>query len=636
MSGNLPWLLLALALTTMIYLPGLEGGFLFDDSHTIYENSSVNPAELNLDSLKRAAGSFAAGGRPISMVSFALNSYFFGPMPYSFKLFNLILHLFNGILIYTLTSLMLKAYARYLDGPELPRWTAVAVTAIWLVNPMQLTTVLYVVQRMAGLASFFTLCGLIAYTHGRMRQREGREGMVFIIAGLAGGTLLGILSKENGILLIPFAFLVELVFFRFRTSEDRVDWPMVLLLIILPLIAAGYLFTHRLSPDRILAAYQWRDFTLQERLLTEARVLWFYIRLILLPDNRLLGLWHDDIPLSESILVPVSTLPAVVGLVAMFVLAIAFIRKLPLLAFGILWFFIAHSIESSFIALEIAHEHRNYLASYGILLACTIGLILLLQHHSSRRLVAAIILMISSVFAYVTFERSQTWADAFTHALMEAEHHPRSPRAVFEAGRKMLILSLRGHPEYRKRGFEYFERAAKLDKTGINPNLSLMVTAEFLGVKQKDWWFREAGRKLQRYPVNASDIRALRTLLDCQQEKTCHIPHHRALQLFVLAAKDNDPEGLTMLGFYEANVLERYSYAKDAFEAAVKHNPGQPTYRLNYASLLVAGGEYESAEEQLRMADSLDRYGRYRDKTNELRAKIEEQKKNDGTNSAAD
>ena len=42
---------------------------------------------------------------------------------------------------------------------------------------------------------------------------------------------------------------------------------------------------------------------------------------------------------------------------------------MPLVSFGIAWFLVGHGMESTFLPLEIVHEHRNYLPLFGILLA---------------------------------------------------------------------------------------------------------------------------------------------------------------------------------------------------------------------------------------------------------------------------
>lgn len=617
---------LILLSTYFVYLPGLSGGFLFDDSHTIIENGYIHADTLTLESLRQAAGSFAAGGRQISMASFFLNSYFLEAAPYSFKLVNLIVHLLNGLLIYFLTRLLLQSYADNLGRLKLPDWTPVAITAAWLLNPMELTTVLYVVQRMTGLASFFILGGLLAYAYGRQRQMQGKHGMAFIISGLLGGTALAYLSKENGVLLVPFALLIEVIFYRFRKQGSGRDWRIIWLVVILPLSGFLFLLFTYYSPHRFLTGYASRDFSLHERLLTESRVIWLYIRLILLPDNRLFGIWHDDISVSESLLSPPNTLLAVTGIILLFTASIFLLRKAPLIAFGILWFFVAHSIESTVLPLEIAHEHRNYLASYGILFTLITTIVLLLQSNKNYKLAGIVIVTIIIAYAYVTFERSRIWANPLQHSILEAENHPESARAVFEAGRQLLVLSVDGNEDLQELGFSYWQKAAQLDKTGITPELSMIITAENLGIAQDPEWMVSATHKLAEYPLSKTDLRALNEFLKCLESQQCHLQTDKTTRLFKLAAKGNNPQGLTLLGFYTANILKRYTPAEKAFAAAVHRKPNEPAYRVNYARILIAGRAWSKALVQLDHAESIDPFKIHQSAILELREIINQER----------
>ncbi|MCZ7654258.1 MAG: hypothetical protein M5R42_08160 [Rhodocyclaceae bacterium] len=122
------------------------------------------------------------------------------------------------------------------------------------------------------------------------------------------------------------------------------------------------------------AGYALRDFSAVERMLTEGRVLWFYLGLILFPRLEALGLYHDDIAVSTGLIAPWTTLLALVGLFGLIWLAWRLRLRMPLTAFGLAWFLIGHGLESTFLPLEIAHEHRNYVPLFGILLAGADGL----------------------------------------------------------------------------------------------------------------------------------------------------------------------------------------------------------------------------------------------------------------------
>ena len=118
-------------------------------------------------------------------------------------------------------------------------------------------------------------------------------------------------------------------------------------------LAAGLIYALLPAGKWLWAGYELRSFTLLERLLTEARVLWFYLGLIVLPRFEAFGLYHDDISLSTGLLMPWTTLPALLGLAGLVGIAWHVRNRAPLLAFGIAWFLIGHSLESTVLPLEI-------------------------------------------------------------------------------------------------------------------------------------------------------------------------------------------------------------------------------------------------------------------------------------------
>ena len=121
------------------------------------------------------------------------------------------------------------------------------------------------------------------------------------------------LVKESAVLLPVYAFALELTLFRFR-SRDQADRRIVAIhigVLVLPaLLGLGWLLPRMLDPK----AWAARDFSLAERLLTESRVIWSYLRWTVLPDLGTLSLYHDDYPVSRGWLSPPATLAAVFGL----------------------------------------------------------------------------------------------------------------------------------------------------------------------------------------------------------------------------------------------------------------------------------------------------------------------------------
>ena len=376
------------ALAVAVYVPGLKGPFLLDDSENI---TAVPSMKLSVLSLPGARDAMFAWGewypdRGLARLSFALNYYSSGGRfsAFAFKLTNVVIHVLNGLLVYWLSVLLLRRYAggarpasAQAGWGAMQSYLPLLVAALWLLHPIQLTSVLYVVQRMTSMSAFFVLAGLLLFVVGRIRLEAGRAyGLTWMFAGLAGGVFLGFFCKQNAVLLPFFAFLVELFFFRHealpRAARRRL-YGFYGVTVVLPagLAVAGLIVTW----DAIVQGYVFRDFTLWERLLTQSRVLFFYLGLLLFPHIRAFGLYHDDFVLSTGWLDPWTTLVSVLAWAVLAGLALWGVRRRALWSFAVLWYLVGHALESSLLSLELVFEHRNYLPSFGILFAAAYYLV---------------------------------------------------------------------------------------------------------------------------------------------------------------------------------------------------------------------------------------------------------------------
>jgi len=429
----------AALLVCIVYWPGLNGPYVLDDDENILNNSSVALTKLTSDSVLAALMGNDSGPlkRPIAAISFALNYYFnsgFYPA-FAFKVTNLAIHLLNAFLI-CLLSLKLLETPRLagLHDDNSRRRIAVFTTALWALHPIQLTSILYVVQRMTSLSALFVILGLIIYLHGRKNLELSRKNARLMMAtGVVGGTLLGIGAKENAVLLPILAFVVDLTLYRrdlLSASDRKWLWGFYLCTILIPLILfISYLLVH---PDFFFNTYAARPFSPYERLITETRVMWFYLSLLLVPSVQRLGLFHDDIPVSTGLLQPLSTLPAVMGIVVLLGFALIKFRRYPLASFAVLWYLAGHSLESSIFGLEIAYEHRNYLPSYGVIFAVAYAIIHLLSGIKIKKnntLITILPYAIVLIFGFSTWAWANTWREAYTLAEYHVTHHPNSPRA---------------------------------------------------------------------------------------------------------------------------------------------------------------------------------------------------------------
>lgn len=646
LSIRLLAVLALLALTAAVYWPGLSGDYVFDDLPNILDNKRVQLDELSLESLRAAAFSSESGPlrRPVSMFSFALNHYFFGNSPFSFKLTGLIIHLINGLLVFFLSMALMRALWRPAGraSPEERRvfFAALAAAAIWLLAPVNLTAVLYIVQRMASLATLFTLLGVAVYALARTRQMERpwqSHGGLFIFVFLVCGPL-AMLSKENGVLMYPLLFLIEAWFYRFR-NLGRADYAILITLftacLVLPLLAV--IAYTAVSPGWILDGYQTRTFSLSERLYTQARVLWFYVGLMIVPTNQALGIFHDDIVLSSGLFVPATTFLAVMVWAGAVMLAIVTWKRAPLLSFAIGWFLVSHLMESTVFPLEIAHEHRNYLASAGPYIALSaLFFSSLMQTLMRERVRLAVLVLVPLLFAVVTSSRAIQWGDPVLLMTLEAEHHPGSARTQQAAGRVFARLALNGYAE-PERAIEYLERASRLDNSSIAPEISLIQSSFYLDVPYDDAWLERARRKIGDSPLSVTDMAALRHLVDCKSRDICNIPETDVIGLldtafenpFLKASGRRRADLHSIRATYYTNVIWRGEKALDDFRAAVASSPEKPQYHLNLAHFYIAVDELDAAIGSLESARQADRLGVYSAEIDRLEAGLRETGLND-------
>lgn len=613
-------LLLILLAAVLVYLPGLTGGFAFDDFTNILLNKDVAEADLSLTALSETAWSGGMSGplkRPISMLSFALNAATTGIWPMAFKLTNLLVHLLTGVVVFLCARVLITARAaedsRY-NSTNLPTKLALIVVAIWLLHPINLTPVLYVVQRMTSLSALFSFLAVLMYALGRVRMCLGTdrgELLVYVVAPVF--IVLGLLSKENAILTVPLIGVTEIYFFRFRASQTEQQKRLKLAYVVGGSLAwLGAMVVFISFPDYFQEAYKYRNFTLEERLLTETRVVWFYTSLILLPRLTSFALFHDDFLISATIVDPISTLFAAVGIVILLIVGILSAKKAPLVGFGILWFLVGHSLESTVMPLELVHEHRNYLPSFGVILA-VVGLVDTLMKGSGLRNVRRIISIGVIVgLGVLTALRATTWSDPITLATVEAENHPNSTRSLYSAARIYYGLFLmRGDETMIPVAREYLERAANIDQSAILP---LLATAQIRNINEpvtgEPWW-PELKRRLRQNRIQLADSFSMTRFVKCHASgDVCPLAPSEIAELYQAAISNetNVPDVHSQLLLDYAvlvlNSLNDRQLALRLLNEAIDLRPEHFANRSVRFEVLLMLEEFDTAEQELALFES--------------------------------
>lgn len=424
-------------LAILLYLPGTTGPFLFDD----FSNLDALGAHGGIKSwesfwLYLSQGHSGPTGRPISLISFLINDNGWPSVAYSFKYTNILIHALNGSLLFLV---QLKLLERNWDLTEAQRfWLAFLGSVFWLFHPLFVSSVLYVVQRMAMLAATFVLLGLLSHIYFRSLLEESSRlaylGMT-VSMGLWGG--LAVLSKENGALLPVLILVIESTVF---SSSKRLAniWKAICLWMPTVLIMA-YLFYVPIR-NGLWTEWSWRDFSPYERLLTQSRIIWDYIAALYSFQGTEAGLFHDDFKVSRSIFSPVSTLFSLAGMIALFLVALVGRERWPLLSLAVLFYLAGHLVESTSIGLELYFEHRNYLPAFFAFLPLGQLVIFL---GARWRWVWALVPVVLMLVMLLLFNRVDLWSSNISMALAWEKDAPESARAQRSAA---IALIQEGYP----------------------------------------------------------------------------------------------------------------------------------------------------------------------------------------------
>ncbi|MCB1800850.1 MAG: hypothetical protein KDI82_04090 [Gammaproteobacteria bacterium] len=626
-----PILLLGIGISLLVYAGGLNGPFLFDDHVHITQNRWVKIDTLGLNDLVRAWNSSFSefpADRPLAQLSFGVNHALSGLDPWAFKLTNLVIHLLNGILVFLLVRLGMRAAGHHTTAATV----AAVAAAVWLLHPIHVSSVLYTVQRMTLLSATGLLLGLVCYLKGRSNIAEGRNGRIWMLAA-APFAMLGFLAKENAALMPLLLLSLELTLLqRQSVSGDRRFVSLVrFAYIALPItLAVIYLLLHP-----AMLSYDGRPFTLEERLLTQPRVLWTYIGWLLMPDLSAFGLFHDDLNISTGWLSPPTTVIAAVCWGIALVSALLLRQRYPVAAFALLFFIANHALESTAFPLEMMFEHRNYLAAIGPLALLAHLVITVSREHRWHRAVLMVGLLLAGSYSMATWLRVGNWSSYQNFVLSTVEHHPDSLRSNFMAA-QMLIVAMdkleTDASDLAAAAEQFLERGLEIDGHCIDCLFGKVALRLHLGQQPS----RDVLQRLQHTLANGDvgptrvSISQFSFLVRWQRRNDVTPLEHADLVAVFDAALSNPGWSHTALAGISASYREYHEFvtgdlaeAEVHARAAVKAWPQQWGYHVHLVRVLRKRQQYAAARQALEAAETSVRNADQRNEFERLRTTIE-------------
>ncbi|MDI6796341.1 MAG: tetratricopeptide repeat protein [Desulfatibacillaceae bacterium] len=444
------------------YAPSLKGPFVYDDTRFIVENTRVHLTGLSLEGLLNSLKT----QRPVTSFTFAINHLVHGMDTFGYHLANVVLHIACGAVFFLLAKITLLLCLSE-AGKKQAGVIALAAACIWMLHPAATGSVSYIVQRATVLYSLFFVASIYAYARARLAGPGAGRIKAFAASILCAVLAIG--SKQSA-LALPFCiFLYEWVFFQGGKPKwlaERLVWllclaaigviasallvgvspvePFTLALAGIALLVLGGLgaliaIPKKKNRGKAIQAFGWAFFavlaftavlvwrqtnpgavifdyenvlgstlTPMKRLITQWRVLFYYISLYFFPAPYRLSLVHD-FAVSETLFDPPLTLFAGAGLLGLVVSGLVLARRRPMAGFAIFWFVLALALESSVINLEMVAEQRMYLPFMFAVLAICLALAGI---GGGRAIKTGGVFALCLVLALASFSRNRVWADS--------------------------------------------------------------------------------------------------------------------------------------------------------------------------------------------------------------------------------
>jgi len=464
-NNNKKWCLFGalFLLPVLAYSNTLTSSWHLDDYDTLVANTALHFSDLSFGSVYNSFFSRSDKlFRPVACLTFGLNWYFGNGGVAGFHMVNLVIHILTAFFLFMAVSNLYHSPRLRGDSPNRIFLIALLTSLFWVLNPVQTQGVTYIVQRMAALAAMFYVTAIYCYLKGRVSRVKSHQVIYFAFCLVCFFLALG--SKENSITLPLSLFLLEIIFFQnMDNPKTRKNIILVSTVVSFLLILSALIYFTLGDGSALLTnGYSQRSFTPSQRLMTESRIIILYVSQLFYPNPLRLSIEHD-FQISTSFFQPWTTGAAMCLIIALIVLALAGIRKRPVIGFAVLFFFLNHIIESSFLPLELIFEHRNYLPSLFFFWPVAVGLIKLIDYYrikqpSTSRVVCGGIVVLVVLLTASTYIRNMAWATEKTLWEDAIQKAPGSARPAYNLAKYHYVRQGR-----LDEALQLFSRAFNLD-----------------------------------------------------------------------------------------------------------------------------------------------------------------------------
>lgn len=591
--------LLVALIAGLLFITGLPGDFIFDDIPNIVNNDAIQLKQLDVANLFNLVATPQMSGdmRGLPTMTFALDYWrSSGTDPATFKITNIAIHAVTAMaLAWFFHDLLLLAGVT----DKKVRWIAPALALAWAVHPLQVSSVLYVVQRLQTMGTLFLVFALLAYLRARQAQIDGRPSRTYMLLTL----LLWVFAmdcKEDSAQLPVYTLALELTVLRFSAADPRLARNLRRGYGFAALAGLAVYLLWALPHFWSWGPYPARNFSSAERLLTEARVLCMYLWQILLPLPQHMPFYYDWLQPSRGLLQPWTTLPAIALLAVLVAAAWKLKARRPLFSLGVFMFFGAHFITSNVVGLELAYEHRNSFALIGAALA--IGDMLANTSQRLRLLPPAQVIacvLLLAVLASLTMVRAHAWRSNLTLSKASTEAAPHSARAWIQLCAAYFKLGGGGTSTnpYLDNAIQACASGATLAPDALN-NLALLTVLKTIrgDVTQQDWGRLQ--QRLHTMPLSWDNRRAI-LILTNQAQLGVKLDKQELLKAIATLTERAQPEPFTLaqFGYFIMNDLHEPDLAIPYFAKAIAAIPPNDPFPAQLAAELKEKGRPDLARQ---------------------------------------
>jgi protein O-mannosyl-transferase len=504
------------ALLLVLYLPSLSAPFTYDDVPMIQNNLLLKPQTSPLKlftTFFHDSGKLLKGYRPITQISYNLNSRFLGEKPYHYRLINLLIHLVNSIMLIFFLRVFLRN--RILTTNLSPKYEAIATFSglIFLIHPIASNSINLIWKRSSLLAAFFYLTALLVFMIYLKNQAEGKgtekkKYSLYYAIIIIGVFILGLLSKEEMITLPLILFLLDWTSYRGKYFwKNRIAKSWLLYMALGSLALSYYLFRVMLISNLTPVGYGIAMPSIRKYAANQLIAVVGYISLFFDPSRLNIDHYFPDSGLALKRIVCFSIITSLI-----IVSAWKLYRKKGEegIGFSILSYFIILIPTSSVFSLVVyMDESRAYLPTaflitcFAILFINAIRIELNLNKKFNKSwIIFAFCLAV--VASWSTYTRNKVWKDPVLLWQDSVRKGPQNPRALNALG-----VSYKNASQY-KEAIRILKMAISLDDKYYSPVSDLGLTYLSMGDFEKaESYLKRAESLLPIYPLSLYNMIAL-------------------------------------------------------------------------------------------------------------------------------